>query len=49
MLSQWQAEPDLAGLRESSLMGNMSADERAECVAIWQRVSELLSRARASK
>jgi serine/threonine-protein kinase len=42
MLAKWQVDPDLAGLRESSATDKLSADERKECLAIWQAVDHLL-------
>jgi serine/threonine-protein kinase len=45
-LAQWQVDPDLTGLRESSAMDKLSTDERTECLALWQAVGELLGRAR---
>jgi serine/threonine-protein kinase len=45
-LAQWQVHPDLAGLRESSAMDRLSADERTECLALWQAVGHLLGCAR---
>jgi eukaryotic-like serine/threonine-protein kinase len=49
MLTQWQVDPDLAGLRESSAMDKLSTDERKECLALWQAVGNLLRRAREGK
>jgi serine/threonine-protein kinase len=49
MLAHWQADPDLAGMRQSSAMGRLSADERQECRALWQAVATLLRRAREGK
>jgi serine/threonine-protein kinase len=46
MLAHWQVDPDLAGLRESSALDKLSADERKECLALWQAVANLLRRAR---
>jgi serine/threonine-protein kinase len=48
MLTLWQAEPDLAGIRDPSAMGNLPGDEREECRMLWQHVGSLLERARAS-
>jgi tetratricopeptide (TPR) repeat protein len=42
----WQADPDLAGLREPNAMDNLPVDERDECLALWQAVGDLLRRAR---
>jgi serine/threonine-protein kinase len=49
MLMQWQADPDLAGLREPGAVDKLSADERKECLALWQAVGDLLRRAREGK
>jgi serine/threonine-protein kinase len=46
-LRQWRADPDLAGLREPSALETLSADERQECLALWQSVASLLDRAEA--
>jgi serine/threonine-protein kinase len=44
LLTQWQADPDLAGLREPSALGRLSADERKECLALWKEVGLVLER-----
>jgi serine/threonine-protein kinase len=44
MLTQWRADPDLAGLREPSGLEKLTADEREECLALWNEVDTLLSR-----
>jgi serine/threonine-protein kinase len=49
LLAQWQVDPDLAGLRESSAMDKLSTDERKECLALWQAVGNLLRRAQEGK
>jgi serine/threonine-protein kinase len=49
MLTQWQADPDLAGLREPSALDKLSADERQECLALWKEVAAVLDRANATK
>ena len=49
MLTHWQVDPDLAGLRESSAMDKLPTDERKECLALWQAVGNLLRRAREGK
>jgi tetratricopeptide (TPR) repeat protein len=48
-VARWQADPDLAGLRESSAMANLPADERTECLALWQAVGNLLRRAQGAR
>jgi serine/threonine-protein kinase len=45
MLIQWQADPDLAGLRKRSALDKLSADERKECLALWKEVALVLNRA----
>jgi serine/threonine-protein kinase len=49
LLVQWQVDPDLAGLRETSALGKLPGDERTECRVLWQAVGNLLSRARESQ
>ena len=44
MLKLWQVDPDLAGLREPSALAKLSADERKECLALWNEVEGLLKR-----
>jgi serine/threonine-protein kinase len=44
MLTHWQAEPDLTGLREPSALAELSADERKECHALWDEVGVVLQR-----
>jgi serine/threonine-protein kinase len=44
MLTQWQADPDLAGLREPSALDRLARDERKECLALWQEVAAVLER-----
>ena len=48
-VAHWQVDPDLAGLRESSAMAHLPADERTECLALWQAVGNLLRRAREAR
>jgi serine/threonine-protein kinase len=43
-LTHWRADPDLAGLREPSALEKLSADERKECLALWQEVGAVLQR-----
>jgi serine/threonine-protein kinase len=45
MLTQWQADSDLAGLRESRAMDKLYTDEQIECLTLWQEVGNLLKRA----
>jgi serine/threonine-protein kinase len=44
MLTHWQVEPDLAGLREPDALDELSADERKECFALWDEVRVVLKR-----
>ena len=46
MLANWKGDPDLAGLREPRAMDTLSTDEQNECLALWQAVDNLLTRAR---
>jgi serine/threonine-protein kinase len=43
-LISWQADPDLAGLREPSALDKLSAEERKEWLALWKEVETLLRR-----
>jgi serine/threonine-protein kinase len=45
MLMLWQVDPDMAGLRESSGLDKLSADERNEWRALWEEVAAVLHRA----
>jgi serine/threonine-protein kinase len=49
MLARWQADPDLAGLREPGGLGALSADERADCVALWKEVGSVRARVRKAR
>jgi serine/threonine-protein kinase len=44
MLTHWQAEPDLAGLREQNALDELPAEERKECHALWDEVGAVLRR-----
>jgi serine/threonine-protein kinase len=43
-LTHWQADPDLAGLREPGALDKLSAEERKEWLALWTDVEALLRR-----
>jgi serine/threonine-protein kinase len=43
-LSLWRVEPDLAGLREPVELDKLSADERKDCLALWDEVGVVLRR-----
>jgi serine/threonine-protein kinase len=49
MLTLWQAEPDLAGIREPRAMDKLPADEREEWLALWNEVGAVLNRAQKTK
>jgi serine/threonine-protein kinase len=49
MLTLWQVEPDLAGIRDPSALDKLSPDERKEWLALWQAVANLLERAQGRK
>src|SRR5262249_45512665 len=49
LLTHWQADLDLAGIRESSAMDKLSADERKACLALWNEVAAVLNRAQQTK
>jgi serine/threonine-protein kinase len=44
MLTNWQTEPDLAGVREPHALDDLSADERNDYLALWHEVRALLKR-----
>src|SRR5262249_15632900 len=44
MLTLWQDEPDLAGLREPAGLERLAEDERKGCVALWAEVGAVLTR-----
>ncbi len=41
MLTQWLADPDLAGIRDPENLCKLPEDERAPCVALWAQVRDL--------
>src|SRR5262249_20314896 len=49
MLTHWQVEPDLAGLREPLALDQLSADERNDWLALWNEVAAVLNRTRKTK
>jgi serine/threonine-protein kinase len=44
-LKRWQIDPDLAGLRDPAALGDLPAEEREKCAALWNEVNALLNRA----
>jgi serine/threonine-protein kinase len=49
LLAQWQSNPELAGIRDRTALENLSAVEREECAALWNRVAVVQARVRAVK
>jgi serine/threonine-protein kinase len=49
MLTHWQVDPDLAGLREPNALIELSAGERRECLALWNEVGAVLTRTQKTK
>jgi serine/threonine-protein kinase len=43
-LTRWRNEPDLACLREAGELNKLSADERKDCLALWNEVADVLKR-----
>jgi serine/threonine-protein kinase len=48
-MRHWQADTDLAGVRDPALLARLPAEERAACERLWADVAELLRRAQATK
>jgi tetratricopeptide (TPR) repeat protein len=44
MLTHWQIEPDLAGIRDLEALDEASAEEHDECFALWDQVGAVLRR-----
>jgi serine/threonine-protein kinase len=44
MLTHWQVEPDLAGIRDLKALDEASTRERDECFALWDEVGAVLRR-----
>jgi tetratricopeptide (TPR) repeat protein len=49
MLTGWQTEPDLAGMREPFALDDFSAAERHDCYAFWHEVRDSLKRSGGSR
>jgi serine/threonine-protein kinase len=45
-LTQWRADPDIAGLREPAELERLPAAERKDCLAMWAEAAALLDRCR---
>jgi hypothetical protein len=41
-MRHWQADPDLAGLRDAVALARLPEGEQAACRDLWARVSSLL-------
>jgi serine/threonine-protein kinase len=48
-LMHWQADPDLAGLREPGALNKLSTDESKECLALWKEAEDVARRAQLTK
>jgi eukaryotic-like serine/threonine-protein kinase len=48
-MAHWLFDPDLAGLRDASVIDVLAPDERRDCHMLWREVDELLHRARAAQ
>ncbi len=44
MLTLWQADSELAGLRESDALNKLPAEEREKWIALWKHVADVLAR-----
>ncbi len=44
MLTHWQVEPDLAGIRDVKALDDASGEERDECFELWDEVGAMLRR-----
>ncbi len=49
MLTLWQAEPDLALIRDADQFKKLPPVEREEWTALWSQVGAVLARAQATK
>jgi tetratricopeptide (TPR) repeat protein/tRNA A-37 threonylcarbamoyl transferase component Bud32 len=49
MLTQWQGEQDLAGIRDPAGLETLPASEGAECAVLWNEIAVTSSRAQPSK
>jgi serine/threonine-protein kinase len=48
-LRHWQADPDLAGLRDPAQLARLPAEERAACERLWADLAEALRRTQPKK
>jgi serine/threonine-protein kinase len=49
VLTHWQTDPDLSGVRDTSLLANLAADERKDWLALWNEVAGVLERAKKAR
>jgi serine/threonine-protein kinase len=49
MLTHWQVDPDLGGIRDRSALELFCKDEREAWLALWREVAAVLNRAQTSK
>jgi serine/threonine-protein kinase len=45
-LTRWRNEPNLAGLRDRAELARLPADERQECLSLWNEADGLLEPSR---
>jgi tetratricopeptide (TPR) repeat protein len=48
-MQRWQNDTDLAGIRDSSALAKLPAEERASFEKLWSDVADMLARAQATK
>jgi serine/threonine-protein kinase len=48
-VTSWRSDPALSGLRESTELKKLSADERKDCLAWWHEVGVVLARTRGNR
>ena len=44
IMTHWQQDSDLAGIRDEAALAKLSAEERAACVKLWSDVAALLKK-----
>jgi serine/threonine-protein kinase len=49
VLTNWQIDPDLAGLREPDALDQLSGDEQNDWLALWREVRKVLGRAKSDR
>jgi eukaryotic-like serine/threonine-protein kinase len=48
-LADWLADPDLAGLRDPAELDKLPADDRKDCLALWDEVGVVFARGRVDR